>query len=261
MLRTRLWTALIGLPAVAAAILFLPSGAFTLLIALLLVWGLCEVAAMVGAASLKSATPLVVVGLLAAALVGLAPVRFWMLWPAILLAMGLLAAHVWLGNGLGLSHDTLGLLGALWTGGLFPYFALVRNPPGGIALLLETMLLVMASDTGAYFCGLSLGKTKLAPKISPNKTVAGAVGGFVSALVAGFVLTPMLRADLGGVFSTLFFSAMVGVLAQAGDLAGSAFKRAAGVKDSGWILPGHGGLLDRTSSLVFAAAFAYYYAR
>jgi phosphatidate cytidylyltransferase len=103
-----------------------------------------------------------------------------------------------------------------------------------------------------------MGKTKLAPSVSPNKTVEGAVGGFVATVVAGLLLFKMMggRWDLG---SVLLFSAIVSILAQLGDLAGSALKRAAGVKDSGWIFPGHGGLLDRTCSLVFAAFFAYYW--
>jgi len=120
------------------------------------------------------------------------------------------------------------------------------------------ILLAVVSDSGAYFVGRYMGKTKLAPRVSPNKTVEGAVGGFVATVVAGLLLFKMMggRWDLG---SVLLFSAIVSILAQLGDLAGSALKRAAGVKDSGWIFPGHGGLLDRTCSLVFAAFFAYYW--
>ena len=151
-------------------------------------------------------------------------------------------------------------MGAAYVGFLFPFFALLRNSPNGIYILLLVILLAVVSDSGAYFVGRYMGKTKLAPSVSPNKTVEGAVGGFVATVVAGLLLFKMMGGtwDLG---SVLLFSAIVSILAQLGDLAGSALKRAAGVKDSGWIFPGHGGLLDRTCSLVFAAFFAYYWFR
>ena len=103
-----------------------------------------------------------------------------------------------------------------------------------------------------------MGRTKLAPHVSPNKTVEGAIGGLVATVIGGWLLFKMIGGtwDMGRI---LLFAAMISILAQLGDLAGSALKRAAGVKDSGWIFPGHGGLLDRTCSLVFALFFAYYW--
>jgi phosphatidate cytidylyltransferase len=103
-----------------------------------------------------------------------------------------------------------------------------------------------------------MGRTKLAPSVSPNKTVEGAVGGLIATTVAGWVLFKIIGVSWN-LASVLLFSAMISILAQLGDLASSALKRAAGVKDSGWIFPGHGGLLDRTCSLVFALVFAYYW--
>jgi phosphatidate cytidylyltransferase len=119
---------------------------------------------------------------------------------------------------------------------------------------------VVASDSGAYFVGRSLGRVKLLPRVSPNKTVEGAIGGLAASIVAALALRPLL-ASQWSIGAAVTMAVAVGVLAQFGDLAGSAFKRVAGVKDSGWIFPGHGGLLDRTCSLVFAAAFTYYYSR
>ena len=98
------------------------------------------------------------------------------------------------------------------------------------------------------------------PQVSPHKTVEGALGGLAAALIIALILRSSLVPWLSLV-SVTFFGLGVGVLAQAGDLANSAFKRVAGVKDSGWIFPGHGGLLDRACSLVFPAVLTYYCVR
>jgi phosphatidate cytidylyltransferase len=137
---------------------------------------------------------------------------------------------------------------------------MLRNSPHGIQLLVLMIALVMASDSGAYFVGRAIGKTKLMRRVSPNKTVEGAAGGLAASMVAGLILRPLLVADWA-VTGTAIFSAAIAVLAQLGDLTGSALKRTAGVKDSGWIFPGHGGLIDRTCSLVLAAVFTYYYSK
>ena len=91
------------------------------------------------------------------------------------------------------------------------------------------------------------------PRNFPNEAVS-------ASMVAGLILRPLLVADWA-VTGIAIFSAAIAVLAQLGDLTGSALKRTAGVKDSGWIFPGHGGLIDRTCSLVFAAVFTYYYSK
>ncbi len=156
------------------------------------------------------------------------------------------------------SRPWLLFIGALWVGVLFPYFALLRNHPAGVPIIILMLLLVVASDSGAYFAGRALGRTKLLPRVSPNKTVEGSIGGLAACVIGGLILRPLL-APQWSIGAAVILAAVVGVLAQFGDAAGSAFKRVAGVKDSGWIFPGHGGLLDRTCSLVFAAAFTYYY--
>jgi phosphatidate cytidylyltransferase len=150
--------------------------------------------------------------------------------------------------------------GALYVGPLFPFFALVRNGPNGIELLVLMLLLVILADTGAYFVGRAIGRHKLAFKVSPGKTIEGAIGGIIASIIGGLILRPWLVADWN-IARMIIFGALVAILAIIGDLANSAFKRVAGVKDSGWIFPGHGGLLDRTCSLVFAAVLTYYYSR
>jgi phosphatidate cytidylyltransferase len=151
----------------------------------------------------------------------------------------------------------LEIAGTLWVGVLFPYFALLRNLGGGIPALVMMLLVVIASDTGAYFGGRAFGAHKLAPRVSPNKTIEGSIAGLIASIGAGLILRrwAIPQWSFG---ATAALSGIIAVLAQVGDLAGSAFKRVAGVKDSGWIFPGHGGLLDRTCSLVFATAFSYY---
>ena len=154
----------------------------------------------------------------------------------------------------------LAVIGAAWVGVLFPYFSQLRNAAGGTPMLILMFLLVVASDSGAYFTGRIAGRIKLLPKVSPNKTVEGAIGGLAACVIAAIALRPLL-ADRMALGSMVALAIGIGLLAQIGDLANSAYKRIAGVKDSGWIFPGHGGLLDRTCSLVFAAALTYYYMR
>lgn len=126
----------------------------------------------------------------------------------------------------------------------------------GLYYLLYVFLIVVATDIGAYYFGSKFGKTQLSKVISPKKTVEGAIGGglfavFVAAFGVFYTNLTLLEAVAGGVLITVF--------AQLGDLSESLIKRDAGVKDSSNILPGHGGLLDRTDSYVFALPVAYYY--
>jgi phosphatidate cytidylyltransferase len=259
-LRTRLWTALIALPAVLAIVVFAPAWLFSTFIAVLTVWGLWEIGAMTNAGVLD-ALILIVAGGGAAAILLLGGGTPWILPAAVIFSMVILVAQVGLGGGESVGRGRVFVLvGALWVGVLFPYFALLRNRAGGVPIVVLMLLLVVVSDSGAYFVGRWKGRIKLLPRVSPNKTVEGAIGGLAACVAAGIVLRSLLtpQRSLG---SIVLLAAGVGVLAQLGDLAGSAFKRVAGVKDSGWIFPGHGGLLDRTCSLVFAAAFAYYCSR
>lgn len=127
----------------------------------------------------------------------------------------------------------------------------------GLYLLLYVFLIVVATDIGAYYFGSKFGRIKLSKVISPKKTVEGAVGGGVFAVLVAGVFSvfysglTLSEAIIGGILITVF--------AQLGDLSESLIKRDAGVKDSSNILPGHGGLLDRTDSYVFALPVAYYY--
>ncbi len=260
MLRTRLLTAAVLLPAVGALVVFAPAWFFTIFVAIAAIWGLYEVAAMTGALHMVAIPLFAVVG--GVPLFGLlyGGDVVWLPVLVILMMLALVARVAVAGGAAASRGPRLVFIGAAYVGVLFPYFALLRNGPGGIEMLLLVILLVVVSDSGAYFVGMYLGRTKLAPNVSPNKTVEGAAGGLIATMAAGLLLF-QIRGGTWNACPALLFSAMISLLAQLGDLAGSAFKRAAGVKDSGWIFPGHGGLLDRSCSLVFAVVFAYYWSR
>ena len=123
--------------------------------------------------------------------------------------------------------------------------------PGGLATMVWVLALAIAVDTGAYAAGRSIGGPKLAPRISPNKTWAGLLGGIAAGMVVGVVAALWLAAP--SVWPLVLASALLGVVEQAGDLTESGFKRYFGVKDSGHLIPGHGGFLDRVDGLLAVA--------
>ena len=152
------------------------------------------------------------------------------------------------------------LLGALYLGGLGGSIAALRiqAPEAlGPARILLLMAIVMAADTLAFFAGSAFGRHKLAPAISPGKTVEGALGalagGVLGAWAVQATLLPIPR------WHALALGLAVAAAAIAGDLFESLLKRWAGVKDSGALFPGHGGMLDRLDSLLFGGAVLYYY--
>lgn len=136
------------------------------------------------------------------------------------------------------------------------FLPLVRKGPNGMKWLLLFLFLNWTGDVAAYFGGRKYGKQKLYPLISPNKTVEGAIAGLVGSLVIGLVFKFVAFRDLSFV-GALFTSVLVGVFSQIGDLCESFFKRAYGMKDSGRILPGHGGMLDRFDGVLFTLPIMY----
>ncbi len=139
---------------------------------------------------------------------------------------------------------------------LFTFIYLLRELPNGFYWCLYAFLLVWITDSGAFFIGSAFGKKKLAPLVSPNKSVEGAVGGLIAALCFGAVFAVLTQ--LGSVWTILALSLLTSIASQVGDLFESALKRSAGVKDSGTLIPGHGGILDRFDSFLFALPLVYF---
>ena len=117
---------------------------------------------------------------------------------------------------------------------------------------------IWMTDTGAYLCGRWFGKRKLWPAISPKKTVEGAIGGTIFSIITATMFA-ILGQDLLDRYAAIWFGLVIAILAQLGDLIQSAYKRHAGVKDSGQLLPGHGGVLDRCDSWLIVFPFLYYF--
>ncbi|AXX64376.1 phosphatidate cytidylyltransferase [Bombilactobacillus bombi] len=150
------------------------------------------------------------------------------------------------------------ILSMFYIGNGFHYLAAIRNSDsGGLSLLLFGMIIVWVTDSGAYLVGRKLGKHKLYPAISPNKTWEGSIGGVLAAIIfaliymIGFNQFRNITTMSQSVPMLIILTIILSVAGQIGDLVESAYKRFYGVKDSGKILPGHGGILDRFDSMLF----------
>ncbi len=187
-----------------------------------------------------------------------------------LVAIVLLAASIWLrgvdGKPLGAASSTL--FGAMYTGGTLGFAYALRyhryavGDVAGALMVIFPLVLTWASDTGAYFTGRLIGGRKLIPSVSPGKTVAGAIGGVITTVAIAYLLMHKLLVPYAQLAFTpmglLIVGVTVSVTAQVGDLAESLLKREAGVKDSGGMFPGHGGVLDRLDSLFFVLPTAFF---
>ncbi|MGI5891343.1 MAG: phosphatidate cytidylyltransferase [Bacillota bacterium] len=146
--------------------------------------------------------------------------------------------------------------GIIYIGLGFGFVLLLRLSAADFNILFLAFLITWATDVGAYFFGRTFGKKKLAPTISPNKTIAGAIGGIISAtiitVIYGFLLMDLLW------YHVVLLAIIGSVAGQFGDLWESLIKRWAGIKDSGNLFPGHGGALDRFDSILFVAPFVYF---
>ncbi len=156
------------------------------------------------------------------------------------------------------SYDTaFKTLGVMYIAVPLSYAIALRQMDGGQWWIMFLLAVIWSNDTFAYFTGKAIGKTKLCPEISPKKTVEGAVGGIIGGFAAAYLFNRFLCLGLGP-GGVLFLSALAGSIGIAGDLFESLLKRAAGVKDSGTLIPGHGGVLDRIDSLLFPIPVLYY---
>ena len=155
------------------------------------------------------------------------------------------------------SFDDAGfiLIAAIYVG--IGFYYLIETRAAGLNYIFFVLFVIWATDTGAYFFGRAFGKKKLWPIISPNKTIEGALGGILAACVVGIVFQ-LIHPFNFSMIAIVGVSVFVSVAGQIGDLVESAFKRHYDVKDSGKILPGHGGILDRLDSLLFVLPLIHF---
>lgn len=147
----------------------------------------------------------------------------------------------------------------VYLGFLIRFAPLLREHPHGLRWVLAALVTTWVTDSAAYFIGLSVGRHPLAPRLSPKKTWEGAIGGWMVGVIAGAVYLPWLVPGLRPLQAAVLAAAICTV-APLGDLAESMLKRQCGVKDSGRLIPGHGGALDRIDSLLFVFPTVYFFA-
>jgi len=257
----RLLVAVLGIPALLAAVFYGGwwLGAAVLALSLL---GLWEFYWLAFARGIK---PLTTWGIIGGALLwycffnpAVASAGAMVLWLLLLLSWLVIRSEV--EHSLARAGTTV--LGVIYTAGLLGHLLLIRNIDGifGFKLAVLTMALIWIGDTGAYFTGMAFGKRPLASKISPKKSIEGLAGGALFTLSAAFVISRYWIWELE-LWQALVIGLGVVIFGTLGDLFESLLKRDAGVKDSGNLLPGHGGVLDRFDSMMFALPFVYWFCR
>lgn len=255
----RVMTALVAIPLLVLIIGWGSPWLFSLLVFLLTVGGLFEYFLIAFPHRLREQAMgigfgvLMAMGILAP---GLMDSGLW-LAGVIMLAC---SAYLWVGGDLREKYQHLGwgLLGALYIGYLFPHIVYLRRAPDGRRWVFFVLLVAMVGDTAGFVVGSAVGKRKLAPRISPGKTVEGALGAVAASVLFG-VLAGSLLLPFHAWMEIVLLCLILSVLAQTGDLFESWVKRVFSVKDSSAILPGHGGLLDRLDSLIFPVVFMAVY--
>ncbi|WP_082008446.1 phosphatidate cytidylyltransferase [Photobacterium gaetbulicola] len=270
MLKQRIITAVILAPLVIAGIFLLPFPAFIAALAAVTLLGFWEWTQFVETKSRIVAMVIPTVALLASLLVMPTDVAALSALASSHQAM-LLAGGLWwvVASALAISYPgstkfwssvpplkhlfgLLTLLPFFWSVLMLRAVNYLENPYHGAKLVLLVCFLVWAADTGAYFSGKRFGKHKMAPAVSPNKTIEGLVGGAMLAVAVTWGGAALMGIPFASLSSLLLIAVVSVVASVLGDLVESMFKRAAGIKDSGSILPGHGGILDRIDSLTAA---------
>jgi phosphatidate cytidylyltransferase len=150
--------------------------------------------------------------------------------------------------------------GIFYIGFTLSHFVLLRNLENWKPWIFFILIVCYVGDVAAFFAGTRWGSTKLSPVLSPKKTVEGALGGLFASVLAGYACKLVFFPALTGL-QALWVAALLSATAQLGDLLESLVKRSCGIKDSGRMLPGHGGILDRIDSILLAGPVGYYLAR
>lgn len=277
MLKKRVITALWGIPLLVAVVWFGEPWNPTLFTVFVAVWALLAAFEFYRLVATSKVSPLTYFGLVCVLLfiVGRNPDVLSALEPhfdidlitPLLLTATAVLSFVWLlarrqkeGAFAGWAWTMAGIL---YIGWLLSYLVSLRGLEDGRNWIFLALFTTFASDTAAFFVGRALGRHPLAPSISPGKTWEGAVGGVLGAVLVSlfFVLpTPLSLNPYLNWGQAILLGLLVSVFGQIGDLTESLLKRNVGVKDSGTLIPGHGGVLDRVDSIVFAGVLVYYFA-
>jgi len=262
MLKQRVITGLWGIPLLIAAVWFAqPLPWFTILVA---IWGLLAVFEFYKLVAGAKVPPLIYFGLIWTLLFIISPHFSNAFIIPLLLTSAVVFSLLWLlvrpqkeGAFIGWAWTIAGIL---YVGWLMSHLVALRGLDDGRNWVFLALLANFGSDTAAYFTGRALGRHHLAPSISPGKTWEGTIAGILGAIIISLLFTIPSPLSLPlGYGQAIVLGLLVSIFGQLGDLVESLLKRNMGVKDSGRLLPGHGGALDRIDSVVFASVVVYYY--
>ncbi|MBD3169089.1 MAG: hypothetical protein GF307_06370 [candidate division Zixibacteria bacterium] len=250
----------VGVIAIPAIIYISLKGGFPILVfaAILAIVGAVELTRLLP--SLKNTFSMIVLPIASASIIAGIVYRQYALSGLLMVSVILLAVIVYSFRGRieELKNGIIDIVfGMIYCGLMFSFIPLISNiQPNGGEWLVSMFIIIWTADTAAFFGGKFTGRRKLAPEISPGKTVEGLLWGFVGALVAAGILGVTILDGKNLVF-TLFISVVISGMGVCGDLFESSLKRSADVKDSSSLIPGHGGVLDRFDSVLFAAPTLY----
>jgi phosphatidate cytidylyltransferase len=258
MLKKRVITTLCGILLLIAAVWFdSPLPWFTIFVA---IWGVLAAFELYQMVNASGAPPLTCFGLVWTLLFILSPHFNYAFLTPLLLTSAVILSLIWLLRRPQKERAFTGwawtMAGMLYVGWLLSYFVALRGLDAGRDWVFLALFTTFASDIAAFVTGRALGKHHLAPRISPGKTWEGAIGGVLAAIIVSLLFTMLLPLSYG---QAILLGSLVSILGQLGDLIESLLKRNMGVKDSGKLLPGHGGILDRTDSVIFAGIMVYYF--
>lgn len=253
-------TAIVIVPALFAAIICGPAFLFAIIVMVLILGGMIEYNTMVfekGGSWEKGEGLVLGLFIPIAAFIGNSNVMFAMATFAVIIVFLLFLFHAREGL-IDLSGLTKVVFGLIYIPFMLSYIILMRKFDAGVQWVFFIIILAFSGDVSAYYVGKSIGKKKLMPAVSAGKTVEGTLGLIVGSIIGCIVYTFIFFRELS-LFHAIIMAFLGSILGQLGDLCESTIKRFFAVKDSGFLLPGHGGVLDRLDSLIFIIPFVYYY--
>jgi phosphatidate cytidylyltransferase len=257
-LAKRALSTVVLLPVFVWAVVYAPAWVFTVLVCVVAGLGQWEFLEMFRRSGVPVRSAVALAGGVAVTasfvMPGLPPVALT------LVVLGLLASGLPIGGGALTAWQpaAIGVAGVVYVNWLIGHALSLRHLPAGLDWVLLLVWVTWVGETTAYAVGSTVGRHKLAPTISPGKTVEGAVGQLVISPVAALVVQPWFGPSLG-TLEAIGIGLVLGVVGQVGDLVESALKRSLGTKDTGRVIPGHGGVLDRIDGLLFNTPVLFYY--